>query len=251
MKNLLPYKLYENIAHAQTLIRALGLHYVRYVYSKSKRAGIKDIVNNVVFYKGIAVAYGRIMREFINQLMKFVRNKSRIDAYLTSSTNYIKSLFPSARIQYYPEKLTPDDLSADRNYNTERRIYYFSSNKSDIYLYKAFFKYQEYNCVLDVNINDLDVNKPTSVVQIHDDRYKYRSRFGNWYDPRETYPVGDLKNLIAVLDDVENKRIKEWTERIDRDFDEMHNCPEYLLKKILKPNIHKLKDIGVFDIEDE
>lgn len=93
MRHLFTYQsLNENIGHAMTLMKAMNMNYIRYVYRESKRPGIRDVIVNLAFYNGYIVSSSSDMRKFINTLLRNVKKVKRVDEYIKNAFQIVKKV---------------------------------------------------------------------------------------------------------------------------------------------------------------
>jgi hypothetical protein len=224
----------ENIAHAFMLMKTLNITYVKYIQSKSKRRGIKDTVCHIAFYKGFVVSHSSIMRDFIINVLKFVRNyKSKTERYIEQCLYEVRKIYPAAAIQYYS---TPTAGQLEERLWQTRHIHSFNRRDS-VSLCIIIFSYDNYMGYVDIKLKAF--KEPDNILKARDVEDQF-------YKDKE-YNIGDIKNLKSTLDSILPIQIQEWTEKIEKNFSEINNCPEHILKHIHTDKTIKWKKIGLFE----
>lgn len=229
----------ENIAHIFTLMKAMNISYVKYIYETSKRKGIKNKKVNIAFYKGFVIAHSRDMQQFIIDVLKFVRQyRNKTEKYIDYCLSEVKKIYPDAKVQYYPVP-TAEQLK-ERLWQARHIPTIGTMKYSSVSLCTIWLKYDRYQGYVDVRLKSFeDPDNIVKVRDIEDEFYK-----------DEEYKVGDMRWLKSTLDNILPIKVQEWTEKIEKDFSKINDCPDHILKHIHSEKIIKMRNIGLFNDDD-
>lgn len=259
MRHLFTYQsLNENIGHAMTLMKAMNMNYIRYVYRESKRPGIRDVIVNLAFYNGYIVSSSSDMRKFINTLLRNVKKVKRVDEYIKNAFQIVKKVALKSTLILY-EKVTKKELEGHHfGYHNERWSEMTGlTYKTENHVARIAFDYSHYRGAIYLVLEDLDPSKQKCYMNVYDIADDYRQiKTGDYDEDNRTYgshdriPIGSIENFKSAVDNLLPLQINMWKSRIEKDVNQINNCPEYILSKIHSDKIVKVRDIGIFDTDD-
>ena len=225
----------ENISHVFMLMKTMNITYVKYVHERSRRKGVKNKTIHIAFYKGFVISQSLYMQDFIINVLKFIRlYKSKTERHIEYCLEEVKKLYPKASIEYYK---TPTAEQIEQRLWESRHVpHLYLIKQSPISLCKIYISYDRYIGYVDIKLKDF-FKEQDNILKIRDiDDYK-----------EEEYKIGDIKFLKSTLDNILPIKIQEWTEKLQKNFSEINNCPEHILKHIHSDKTIKWKKIGLFD----
>lgn len=227
----------ENISNVFMLMKTFNITYVKYIREQSKRKGIKNKTVNAAFYKGFIIAQSPYMRDFIIDVLKFIRQyKPKTERYIEYCLEEAKKLYPKATTQYYPTP-TAEQIK-ERLWQARHVPHFYFSKRDPVSLCTIGFSYDRYMGYIDVKLKSFESFEPDNVLRVRDVEDQFYKD--------EEYKVGDLKFLKSTIDNILPIKIQEWTEKIQKNFSEINNCPEHILKHIHGDKTIKWKNIGLF-----
>lgn len=227
----------ENIANIQLVMKASNITYIRYLAKKSNRKGIKDVYSNLALYNGYAIAHTSNMRDFIIEVQKFIQNKSKVEKYIDNCFKIVQAIDPKAMLKYY-QPVTKREMEERHGLWGTNHIPSSGMNKySSTPLCKIYLTYEKYMGYVDVKLKNFkDSDNVLKVRDVEDEMYTEMQ-----------FKIDNMTNLKSILDNILPTQIKDWTEKIDKNFNDIHKCPAHVLKHIYPEHFIKIKDIGVWD----
>lgn len=225
----------ENISNVFNLMKSTGIQWMKYTRIEHNRKGVRDLMCHVAFYKGFIVANASLMREFTNDVLKFIKKMKFVDEYIDKSFKNVKKIDSNARLRFYHKysKYGIDNKYMDsRNIDSPTRF-----ERATTSLCLISFAYKKYIGRVELQLKAFTY--PDNIIHLRDiDDETYTE---------EKISVTNLENLGQQLDLFFENKIIEWKNKIEDKASAINSCPEYILKRIYGDKIIKMKNIGMFE----